>query len=261
MKFAKYWAKSSSHGFTCWRSSDTSLQAAEALAQEGVRALVARFESQGPPLNRYGYTDRPLREQVLREIHDPAGGLAAAVTRNSYGCLVLNTSRVMFVDVDLPEGSAGSSREADVVARSGAWAQAHPGWGWRVYRTRAGVRLLATHALFDPDGEAAGQVFEALGADPLYQRLCGVQQCFRARLTPKPWRCGCRKPPRGWPWPDARAEARFKEWLDRYGQACRAFATCELIAGQGAREAEPTARLIVQAHDEAVLAAGGLQLA
>jgi len=29
--------------------------------------------------------------------------VAAAITRNSYGCLVLNTARVMFVDVDLPE--------------------------------------------------------------------------------------------------------------------------------------------------------------
>ncbi len=49
------------------------------------------------------YLDRPMREPVLREVKKDNGELAAVVTRNSYGCLVLNTARVMFVDVDLPE--------------------------------------------------------------------------------------------------------------------------------------------------------------
>jgi hypothetical protein len=27
-----------------------------------------------------------------------------------------------------------------------------------------------------------------LRSDPNYMELCGVQKCYRARLTPKPWR-------------------------------------------------------------------------
>jgi hypothetical protein len=47
------------------------------------------------------YPNRPGRELVLEEIKNAAGELLAVVTRNSYGCRVLNTARVMFVDVDL----------------------------------------------------------------------------------------------------------------------------------------------------------------
>jgi hypothetical protein len=70
------------------------------------------------------------------------------------------------------------------------WSRNHPEWGWRIYRTRAGLRLLATQGLVEADSDVADGVFEALGADPLYRKLCKTQKCFRARLTPKPWRCG-----------------------------------------------------------------------
>ena len=57
--------------------------------------------------------------------------------------------------------------------------------------------------------------------NPLYRRLCRTQKWFRARLTPKPWRCGFENPPCRWPWPDGRAEARYKDWETRYKKACR----------------------------------------
>ncbi len=75
------------------------------------------------------------------------------------------------------------------IAKAELWTRNHSDWGWRIYRTRAGLRLLATHALFDPETAAADGVFDALGADPLYRQLCKTQKCFRARLTPKYWRC------------------------------------------------------------------------
>ena len=39
----------------------------------------------------------------MQEIKNGSGEAAAVITRNSYGCLVLNTVRAMFVDIDLPE--------------------------------------------------------------------------------------------------------------------------------------------------------------
>jgi hypothetical protein len=36
----------------------------------------------------------------------------------------------------------------------------------------------------------ANMLMRFLRADPDYVRLCAVQECYRARLTPKPWRCG-----------------------------------------------------------------------
>jgi hypothetical protein len=278
MKFAKFWANGTHQQFICWRWSDSSLAEAAALAQEGARRIAERFAAGEKLRHGYGYPDRPLREPVLREIKAPDGAVAAVITRNSYGALVLNTARVMFVDVDLPESEspvggwlkklfgkpeppAARATESSVLALAEAWRLEHPGWGWRVYRTKAGLRLLATHSLFDADGAPTEQVFEALGADPLYRRLCRTQNCFRARLTPKPWRCDFERPPCRWPWPEAKAEARFKDWETRYQRACRGYATCELTASSGGQQVDPKVQLVLKVHDEATLADSKLDLA
>ncbi|MBP8260660.1 MAG: hypothetical protein KA118_13485, partial [Verrucomicrobia bacterium] len=271
-------AKGTHQGFACWRWSSSSLNEAATLAQEAARRIAERFHARENLQRGYGYPDRPVREPVLREIRAPDGELAGAITRNSYGALVLNTARVMFADVDLPEPrssgggwlkklfgkpepSAACAAEESALARAEAWRRGHSGWGWRVYRTKAGLRLVATHALFDADGASTEQVFEALGADPLYRRLCRTQKCFRARLTPKPWRCGIQKPPSRWPWPDAKTEARFKEWETRYLRACRDYATCEAIPWPGDPQVDPTVQLILGIHDKITLAGSRLDLA
>ena len=268
MHFPKFWAKAEHRGFSCWRWSDLSLADATALAHEGALRLAERFRAGEKLQHGYGYPDRPFREAVLLEIKAPGDEVAAVITRNSYGALVLNTARVMFVDVDLPEPPSPISRwlgnlfgrakpaapritDGSVMARVEAWSRDHGGWGWRVYRTRAGLRLLATHALFTADSPLTEQVFEAMEADPLYRRLCRTQKCFRARLTPKPWRCKVRNPPNRWPWVDAEAEARFRNWETRYQKACSAYATCELVATVGTQQIHPTVQMILKAHDEA----------
>ena len=278
MNFPKFWAKGTHQQFTCWRWSDSSLAEAASLAHEGARRLAERFAAGDKLRHGYGYPDRQLREPVLREIKAPGGEIAAVITRNSYGALVLNTARIMFVDVDLPEPktalggwlkklfgkpepSAALITNDSVMARAAAWSQRHPGWGWRVYRTKAGLRLLATHALFEPESASAEEVFDGLGADPLYRRLCRTQKCFRARLTPKPWRCGFKNPPGRWPWPDAKAEARYKDWEARYQKACRNYATCGLAATPGSQQIDPTVQLIVSIHDDMTLAESNLDLA
>jgi hypothetical protein len=278
MHFPKHWSRGSHRGFSCWRWSDTSQEEAASLAGEAARQLAARFES-GEELGRgYGYPDRPMREPVLRELKLPGGELTAVITRNSYGCLVLNTTGGLFVDVDLPERPASGNgwikrlfgkpapRPADgpetrVLDQARAWTQSHPGWGWRIYRTRAGLRLLATHAVMAPDAALTDEVFEALGADPLYRRLCRTQRCFRARLTPKPWRCGCPKPPVRWPWSDAAEEARFNGWERDYLKAAERHATCQLITTVGNPDWHPALDNLIAMHDAATNVPSKLTLA
>jgi hypothetical protein len=209
-----------------------------------------------------------MREPVLRERRDASGELAWAVTRNSYGSQVLNSSIALFVDVDFPEqkskgpGLFGSlfGKHAEPedpakapMAKAAAWAQGHPGWNWRIYRTKAGVRLLATHALFHPDDQVCEQVFAAMGADPLYRKLCQTQKCFRARLTPKPWRCGIGHPPARWPFQDHREEHAFANWDANYQAASRAKATCQLL-DKGSGVVHEELREMVELHDEATRA-------
>ena len=250
MNFPPFWAKAECGSFSCWRWSNSSVEEAQDSARVAAEKLAEKFKSGTPLRGAYGYGDgRPMREPVLRDWKGEDGGLMAAITRNSYGCLVLNTAQIMFVDVDAPEpksaglgglfsGLFGKKKpvptedplQAQLLAKAQQIVQRTPEWGWRVYKTRAGFRLMATHKLFDPAAGEMDAVFDELGADPLYRQLCKSQKCYRARLTPKPWRCNVdAKPPR-WPWPDANTEQDFKNWDTKYLRECEEWATCELIA-------------------------------
>jgi len=276
MNFPPFWARGASGDFSCWRWSSNSADEAQSLAVQAAQQLAERLaRGDFPPKHGGYYPNRPFREPVLREIKDDAGETAAVVTRNSYGCLVLNTARVMFVDVDLPEPKPaglfkklfGKSDAAPVVTQDSAiakvenWTRNNPGWGWRIYRTRAGLRLLATHALFDPEAAASDGVFDALGADPLYRQLCKAQKCYRARLTPKPWRCGVRSKPERWPFLDARAEKHFQKWDAQYQSFAAGWATCELVKKAGNDEVHPVVRPILAVHDQMTRVESKLKLA
>jgi hypothetical protein len=280
MNFPQFWARGQSGDFFSWRWSSTSADEAQRLADESARQLEERFRAgDPPPHHRLYYPGRPFREQILREIRNDSGELIGVVTRNSYGCLVLNTPRVMFVDVDLPEPKAPSvglfkklfgkpepappqnnPRDA-AIAKAEAWGRNNPDWSWRIYRTRAGLRLLATHALFDPETSASNGVFDAVGADPLYRQLCKAQKCFRARLTPKPWRCGVLNKPQRWPWLTPKDEARFQKWEKQYQLESSGWATCELLHKTGNGEIHPDVHQIIRFHDEATRAESRMNLA
>ena len=59
---------------------------------------------------------------------------------------------------------------------------------FRLYQTPAGFRIIATHETILPNDSLVAEWFEHFHADANYVRLCQSQQCFRARLTAKPWR-------------------------------------------------------------------------
>jgi hypothetical protein len=276
MNFPPFWARGASGDFFCWRWSSNSAAEAQVLANEAAQQLAERFAHGEKPQKHGGYyPNRPVREPVLQEIKNDAGELAAVITRNSYGCLVLNTARVMFVDVDLPEPKPaglfkklfGKSDAAPVVTQDGAiakiesWTRNNPDWGWHIYRTRAGLRLLATHALFDPEATASDGVFDALGADPLYRQLCKTQKCFRARLTPKPWRCGLKRKPERWPFLDTRAEKSYEKWDAQYQSMSFNWATCELVKKIGNDTVHPAVQPILKLHDDMTKVESKLKLA
>jgi len=279
MNFPPFWARAKKEDFICWRWSFKSMAEAEELASRALEQLMARIKSGDIPRGTHGgyYPNRPFREQIIRELKDPAGQTSAVITRNSYGCLVLNTARAMFVDIDLPEPkkpggffkklfgkpeiAPSSNPQAQAIARIENWSRSHSEWGWRIYRTRSGLRLLATQGLVDANADISNTVFEALGADPLYQKLCKAQQCFRARLTPKPWRCGLRDKPPQWPWLEPRQEQRFQKWQAKY-QSCQAnWATCEFVKQIGNPEIHPEVQTILNLHDEPTRAQSKLPLA
>lgn len=141
----------------------------------------------------------------------------------------------------------------------------HPDWHLRLYRTPAGFRVMAMHRRFDAREPAVPECFAALGVDPLYARMCANQRCFRARLSPKPWRVGIgarlRPRPGVWPVNPERLPER-QRWVQEYEQASRGHAACRYVGSLGSTSAACGEALAVQRlHDEGCQALRDLPIA
>lgn len=166
----------------------------------------------------------------------------------------------------LPRSSANQlTAEAtkDVLRRIEAFHARHADWGLRIYATPNGLRVIVTHASLRPDDAKVQLLFEALSADPLYVLLCNKQQCFRARVSGKPWRMGLSglsSTLRRWPLPDAQHPAR-RQWAQHYDEQAQHYAACRLALHLGPRRMCAEAQAFVEWHDAACNACSELPLA
>ncbi|WP_088893806.1 hypothetical protein [Leptolyngbya ohadii] len=193
----------------------------------------------------YSVADEPIVHEIS---HD--GQPQGIVTRNRYDCLVLNCDSMMIVDVDIcaPEheetqdcarNSQVALSQKQAIAAVENLAEQFSHLGFRVYRTRNGLRHLCVTQPFDPQDTATHRLMANLYVDPLYARLCQFQATFRARLTPKPWRVD--------------DEYRQKFIYDRITGAVipesSRYAVCHLIEIIGEPEILPEFEPLVQIHD------------
>ncbi len=140
----------------------------------------------------------------------------------------------------------------------------HPDWNLRLYRTPKGFRVLVMHRTFDPGERDAFDFLERIGSDPLYVRMCRNQKCFRARVSPKPWRIGVQehiKPRPGvWPINPERMPAR-RAWIRRYEELATDFASCRFEASLGGGRVDRQCDRIRVVHDRQCKAELDLPLA
>ena len=274
MKIARYWTRAEQtvgdQRVVARGWSDTSIEAARETARQIARHVAERLNSGLPKIGTYLYGDRPLPEPVLRELQ------RAIVTRNAYGALVLNTDRLMFVDVDeksAPPASAGGFFASLFGKPAPPVRVAHPAieamkavidrhrLAARLYETAAGYRLLITNRPFEAASAESHALLGEFESDPLYIRLCKMQESFRARLTPKPWRCGLYKPIVAFPFDDPRDETIFRDWQKKYDARAATFATCKFVGSLGGTTVDPEFVELIQLHDQETKAASGLTLA
>lgn len=140
----------------------------------------------------------------------------------------------------------------------------HPEWGLRLYRTPAGLRVLATHRTFAPDDPEVARCFAAFGADPHYVRMCLRQQCFRARVSAKPWRIGIAQHlrPRPGVWPVAAERlAERGRWVAHYETVAGGYAACSFIEALGSQQVAPAVVEVQRLHDALCGAAEGRPIA
>ena len=140
----------------------------------------------------------------------------------------------------------------------------HPDWNLRQYRTPAGFRLLAMHRTFDPRETDVEECFNALQTDPLYALMCVRQHCFRARVSPKPWRIGIarhlRPRPGVWPIKPERMADR-QHWVSDYERRAVSFASCKFLRALGKGGVDPTVEQVRELHDRLSQADSALPLA
>jgi hypothetical protein len=197
--------------------------------REGIAARTLR--------RSYDYLANPIREHRIKT-WGIEGEEHTIITRNGYGALVLNVAGVMFIDIDVPPGwkllfwgRSTAQKKKEAADRIESYVRSGPLEAVRIYETAGGLRVVALDRLFDPSGAEALGIMKEMGADPLYLRLCKAQKCFRARLTPKPWRVGIDRPP--FRFPEDPGDPHYREWVDRYGRFCRRYQTCRLMGTVG----------------------------
>jgi hypothetical protein len=289
MKLARFWARQTADA-TDRRGrriraaargwSNETIEAAAAMALQTAQRVVALVAEGRTRVQRYQYGDRPIPEPVIREF---AGASAprAVVTCNVYGALVLNTTDLMFIDIDSDDAAPnpGTSLVSGLMSMFGKKQQPPAqqtrtgiedtiaqvgetnGLSLRLYKTAGGYRAIVTNLTQSATDETSLALLREFGSDPLYVHLCKQQESFRARLTPKPWRMKMWEPPVTYPFQTPQEQQRFDRWNADYAAASARFATCRFIRAIGDGDPMQGFRELIDFHDEQTKAQISLPLA
>ncbi len=236
-------------------------------AVERLERLVGRVRGGEPLPSFYEYSQRPLREEILDTIHRATPNEPAAIiTRNAYGAQILNVPDLLFLDIDFEPQSVfkrlfGKRKSPeDIALEKLRDALNRESATFRIYRTASGLRAMAIDRTFDPKSGDVQDLMKRTGTDPAFARMCIAQKSFRARLTPKPWRCNCTLPPGRHPRDDD-AQRVFDNWLREYEAATQRHATCRYLETIGNANPSPALRSLVDLHDSAARSDASLPLA
>ncbi len=234
---------------TCYGGSNVSVEDARRAAREKAEKVQRKIAGEKQLFEDY---DVEIREEVLKVVDDHA-----VITRNRYGAQVLNVEKLMILDIDEPKVAGGlgglfgkkkdkRSPKAEIFDMVRKLAATKYGqYGFRIYETFRGARVIVLGRDFDPRDDATRKMMSEFNCDPLYALLCGKQDCYRARLTPKPSRARVRgikvKFPR------EGTDNQLEQWLAEYENASRNFSVCKFVEQIGASQPVPD---VVRLHDE-----------
>jgi hypothetical protein len=146
-----------------------------------------------------------------------------------------------------------SALEQTALTRIENFSKANPSWYMRVYKTPMGFRVLVMHAPFQAHSDEVINFFKSIGVDDIYQKMCLNQNCFRARVSAKPWRIGIAEHlrPGSGIWP-VRADKlpQRQAWVNTYEATAEKFAACRFLAEFGSGNTHQKAEQIRDLHDE-----------
>lgn len=205
--------------------------------------------------------ERPIREEVVREINADN-----VVTRNYYGALILNTTAISIFDIDQYRKTIWETLSFKKIDNKTAIVEKLrklfeqnplPGTVWRIYETNKGIRLIVLGHYVEPGSPAFKDFCQKIDSDELYAFLCRKQNCYRARLTPKPHRMHIECIKYRCPIPEGQ-ESVYQSWVANYENEARNFAVCRLVEVLGNKA---VSHPMVEFHDVLCLNEGTSKLA
>ena len=262
MKIFKYWVAEKTQVdisgelkvITSYGGSNLSLDDASLRAREKLEKIKRKIYGDRNVFEDY---EVEIREEILQVVDEKT-----IITRNRYGAQVMNAENLMFLDIDKPKSTLGglfkkSSPAGDkenIFDMVRKLAETKYGqFGFRLYETYQGARVIVTGSAFDARDNSTLAIMKDFNTDPLYASICRKQGCFRARLTPKPYRMKLKA--YKVKYPREETDIQFDNWLQTYEQASRNFSVCKLVGVVGSGSSESEA---VSLHDE--MTGAGLHL-
>lgn len=188
------------------------------------------------------------------------------VTRNRYGALVLNCKNLLFIDVDDYYRSLSdfffrrklSKKELMLISiEKVAKKEKYRRLGFKIYETPNGYRILVGNKEFSPRSKESKKIMSDFGADNIYQWLCIKQNCYRARLSPKPYRIKQKGLKVIYPNRTKIEQSQHEAWLQSYEQKSLNFSACRFVKEIGNFQSNA----VVEYHDKLTKAHSLLKLA
>ncbi|MEO9953169.1 hypothetical protein [Nonlabens sp.] len=242
MRIFKYWATASKvlhiDGFTqessVYGGSDISMDHAREDAEQRMDKAATKIQEK---INRIYYNDPNYEVDIMEEIIEKIDS-NNIITRNRYGALVLNSTDTMFIDVDSYKLSfmkiffrRGKTNKDFMLAaiEKAAAKSIYNQLGFRIYETYKGYRVLVSGFNHPVRSSETKFILKDFNGDRLYNYMCDKQNCYRARLTPKPNRVEQKLPRIIFPDRNNEQQDIHDRWLEEYRYKSQRFSTCNLV--------------------------------
>lgn len=192
-----------------------------------------------------------IREEIIEEIDSNN-----VVTLNRYGAKVLNSKDTVFIDIDEPKRNLFNffktyslkEKKKQILQQvlKATRKKEFQGLGFRIYETNKGFRVIVLGIQNKPNSPQIRKIFKTLNSDRLYSLLCRKQDCYRARISPKPGNMKYPKHRVRFPTNCTEEKNKLSEWLEKYALTARDFKVCSLRESVGIQSKTS----IVQYHDD-----------
>ncbi len=253
MKYFKFWAKEefqinidgNIENIKILSGSNTSKQAAIQEAKLKSKLIEQRI-SERKVKEEY---DVAIKEHVTKIIDD-----SNIVTVCRYGALILNTTQYTILDLDdypydfmdIFKSFKGMSKKDRIIYKFTQRLKRNPALGddFRIYETAKGIRVIGK-TYIDPNTKNFMPLMRKLSVDWIYIQLSIKQKCYRARLTPKPYRIKARtikiKDPL------VCESQNYLEWSESYKKKSKNYSVVKLKKTIGN---DFSNEIIIRFHDE-----------